>query len=328
MATNRSQAKRRRLLVAAASVGDALDVEMAEEAPAVGAAQQWVDSTTMKFPEGLPLEKVYSQSDIYVRDCYPQYYKRITGMLEGRKTGRTTVTGMPGKTALRERLATIITASLEKNGKMPTMKAVVVWRNKKPVHEVGTDLSMRRACLKAENDAPNDMIYLYDGPPQELQTAAEVLALQINSRDSEDMPMVADLVQKRFHVFGGDAHQCLSKKAECVRSCEKNTADILKKFEEMGQIQRVLDGEEGVMSFHYICHYIPDPMNPIITQLRSHPKETYLNIEKSIGMRSFGSDFSAADLVSDKYHVPTKENFVSIDSFYYSTSTPQLLLFK
>ncbi|KAG3194712.1 hypothetical protein PC128_g9132 [Phytophthora cactorum] len=45
-------------------------------------------------------------------------------------------------------------------------------------------------------------------------------------------------------------------------------------------------------------------------------------------MRSFGSDFSAADLVSDKYHVPTKENFVSIDSFYYSTSTPQLLLFK
>ncbi|KAG2806554.1 hypothetical protein PC113_g18340 [Phytophthora cactorum] len=55
MATNRSQAKRRRLLVAAASVGDALDVEMAEEAPA-----------------------------------------RITGMLEGRKTGRTTVTGMPG----------------------------------------------------------------------------------------------------------------------------------------------------------------------------------------------------------------------------------------
>ncbi|KAG2772781.1 hypothetical protein PC129_g17000 [Phytophthora cactorum] len=100
MATNRSQAKRRRLLVAAASVGDALDVEMAEEAPAVGAAQQWVDSTTMKFPEGLPLEKVYSQSDIYVRDCYPQYYKRITGMLEGRKTGRTTVTGMPGKTAV------------------------------------------------------------------------------------------------------------------------------------------------------------------------------------------------------------------------------------
>ncbi|KAF1783382.1 hypothetical protein GQ600_9428 [Phytophthora cactorum] len=49
-------------------------------------------------------------------------------------------------------------------------------------------------------------------------------------------------------------------------------------------------------------------------------EETYLNIEKSTGMRSFGSDFSAADLVSDKYHVPTKENFVSIDSFYYSTS--------
>ncbi|KAG6967626.1 hypothetical protein JG687_00004169, partial [Phytophthora cactorum] len=32
--------------------------------------------------------------------------------------------------------------------------------------------------------------------------------------------------------------------------------------------------------------------------------------------------------IKKKYHVTTKENAVAIDSFYYSTSPPQLLLFK
>ncbi|KAG2764097.1 hypothetical protein Pcac1_g24181 [Phytophthora cactorum] len=61
-------------------------------------APKWVDSTTMDFPKELPIEYEYKQSRVYVRECYPQYYKHITDMLKDGETQAITVTGTPGDT--------------------------------------------------------------------------------------------------------------------------------------------------------------------------------------------------------------------------------------
>ncbi|ETI54857.1 hypothetical protein F443_02409 [Phytophthora nicotianae P1569] len=102
--------------------------------------------------------------------------------------------------------------------------------------------------------------------------------------------MVAGLVQERFHVFGGVTRECLA------------TSGVHEKLVPGCTIEaRGVDGSAS---------------------------GTSISIKKSSGICFFGRGFSAADLEPDKYYVATKENSVAIDSFYYSTSPPQILLFK
>ncbi|KAG2772776.1 hypothetical protein Pcac1_g16394 [Phytophthora cactorum] len=73
--------------------------KMDGETAVADATPKWADSTKMVFPEELPMEYEYTRPKIYVRDCYPEYYKGIIRMLESTIVKRITVTGTPGKTA-------------------------------------------------------------------------------------------------------------------------------------------------------------------------------------------------------------------------------------
>ncbi|KAG7375626.1 hypothetical protein PHYPSEUDO_000411 [Phytophthora pseudosyringae] len=115
-----------------------LDDKMEGEAAVTGPASKWVESSTLDFPEGLPVEYEYMQPQFYVRKCYPQYYKRITDLLKDGETVGVTVTGTPGigksvffgyflkRYSFENPLVTIITASFTKTGNMSTMRKVVV----------------------------------------------------------------------------------------------------------------------------------------------------------------------------------------------------------
>ncbi|KAG7375627.1 hypothetical protein PHYPSEUDO_000412 [Phytophthora pseudosyringae] len=52
------------------------------------------------------------------------------------------------------------------------------------------------------------------------------------------------------------------------------------------------------------------------------------NLEESLDICYFGSEFSAAVLESGPYRISSKKNLVSIDSFYCTQSLGQLLLFQ
>ncbi|ETP52655.1 hypothetical protein F442_02374 [Phytophthora nicotianae P10297] len=108
------------------------------------AAPKWVGTATMTLPKELPMEHGSTTSEIYVRDCYPPYYKRIARMMEDRTTGGITITGTPG------------------------IGKSVFFRNSEILRKVdsGTDAMMTRACLQAQTEAPSGVFYLYDGPPQ------------------------------------------------------------------------------------------------------------------------------------------------------------------
>lgn len=68
-----------------------------EAPPVIEPAPTWVESTTLEFPKGLPMEFVYDHPTFYARECYPAYYTNILGLLSRRTTEAVTVTGTPGK---------------------------------------------------------------------------------------------------------------------------------------------------------------------------------------------------------------------------------------
>ncbi|KUF85704.1 hypothetical protein AM587_10011531 [Phytophthora nicotianae] len=120
----------------------------------------------MTLPKELPMEHGSTTSEIYVRDCYPPYYKRIARMMEDRTTGGITITGTPGATALVlvEYLTGIPSDCYHDVG----IGKSVFFRNSEILRKVdsGTDAMMTRACLQAQTEAPSGVFYLYDGPPQ------------------------------------------------------------------------------------------------------------------------------------------------------------------
>jgi hypothetical protein len=83
------------LEAARASVPDSENahVESAEAKPA------WDDDAPMMpFPKLLPMESPYTHSEYVVRDCYPEYYELVLGLLKRKKAQTVTVMGAPGWT--------------------------------------------------------------------------------------------------------------------------------------------------------------------------------------------------------------------------------------
>ncbi|KAG2838205.1 hypothetical protein PC129_g5945 [Phytophthora cactorum] len=285
-------------------------------------APKWVDSTTMDFPKELPIEYEYKQSRVYVRECYPQYYKHITDMLKDGETQAITVTGTPGvgkslffayflkRYSSENPLVTIITASFKKTGCTSTMTKVAVWKNSELVAQAEMEKSaMMEVCTELSVFARNGLLYLYDGPPdvapvcaqmvcftapdelwfkqnakdqyhctlfmppwelRELQTAAQELALEMNPRytkhstdeSEEEGTSVADLVERRFCVFGGVTRECLSTSARFVKNCEMRIENIIEKCKAMDQVRDLLSNKDGMMMHPSICQNVPDPMYP------------------------------------------------------------------
>ncbi|KAG3194701.1 hypothetical protein PC128_g9127 [Phytophthora cactorum] len=292
--------------------------KMDGETAVADATPKWADSTKMVFPEELPMEYEYTRPKIYVRDCYPEYYKGIIRMLESTIVKRITVTGTPGigksifygyflkRYSFENPLVTIVTVSFTKDGDTSFMKEVVVWRNNIVADEARWGIGlMVQVYSKAVKEATGGVIHLYDGPHnmvpsrdriccftspnkswfsqnkkdqghllmfmpewslQELQTAAEVLALRMDPErrglSLNEMPLVADLVQERFHVFVGVGRECLATSALFVKECEKDIDEVIENFKETDQIQRVLEVNENIVFHHFICHYNPDPNDP------------------------------------------------------------------
>ncbi|KAF1791873.1 hypothetical protein GQ600_17445 [Phytophthora cactorum] len=192
-------------------------------------APKWVDSTTMDFPKELPMEYEYKQSRVYVRECYPQYYKHITDMLKDGETQAITVTGTPGvgkslffayflkRYSSENPLVTIITASFKKTGCTSTMTKVAVWKNSELVAQAEMEKSaMMEVCTELSlwfkqnaKDQYHCTLFMPPWDLRELQTAAQELALEMNPRytkhstdeSEEEGTSVADLVERRFYVL-------------------------------------------------------------------------------------------------------------------------------
>jgi hypothetical protein len=79
-----------------ASQKQSVQADETEQKAAAEATAAWVESTTMLFPTGLPMEHRYLGREFYVRSCYSDYYQYVTDWLDDPETEVVTVTGTPG----------------------------------------------------------------------------------------------------------------------------------------------------------------------------------------------------------------------------------------
>ncbi|KAE8961791.1 hypothetical protein PR002_g29795 [Phytophthora rubi] len=261
-------------LTTPASVGSGASQTQSVRVDEIEQKAAWVESTTLPFPTGLPMEHEYLGQKFYVRSCYSDYYEYVMGWLDYPDTEVVTITGTPGigksifcayflkRFSFEDKEATIITASFSRNS---VLTQVTAWKGGEmlgsAVAKMADSSAMSAVIENAERQATHKLIYLIDGPPKfhpkdaqtvvfvspndawfsyirkdatrpkvvmplwtmkELEAAAIKLDLTMRVGEPkfdeesmgalEDVPVarIADLVEQRFHVFGGVARECLS----------------------------------------------------------------------------------------------------------------------
>ncbi|KAE8957538.1 hypothetical protein PR002_g31142, partial [Phytophthora rubi] len=82
----------------------------------------------------------------------------------------------------------------------------------------------------------------------------------------EDVPVarIADLVEQRFHVFGGVARECLSIKEKFVKKQQDIIEAIITMFKDPKDLRAILKKQkEHEKMYHRICYFVPNEKDPM-----------------------------------------------------------------
>ncbi|KAE8953165.1 hypothetical protein PR001_g32988, partial [Phytophthora rubi] len=81
----------------------------------------------------------------------------------------------------------------------------------------------------------------------------------------EDVPVarIADLVEQRFHIFGGVARECLSADKVFVKEQQDIIEAIIRMFKDPAELRDLLKHQkEHEKMYHRICYFVPNEENP------------------------------------------------------------------
>jgi hypothetical protein len=244
------------------------------------------------LPEGvqsvqyqLPMSYAYKKLTFYVRDCYPQYYNYIVGILGKDEYDYISLTGTPGigksifyvyffqRYRKEYPNATIVTASFGKDRKLlkcvvfePGMVEGVEYEkipkikgslhlydgppeiqpsDNKMVCFTSPNYSWLDGMVKAPNHIP---LYLPVWTLQELWEANELLELGIDYWT----------IEERFLLFGGSARYCLAFDTKFYNIGVKKLESKAKSIETFDTIKACLDEKADKADVsHQIFHYVP-----------------------------------------------------------------------
>ncbi|EGZ25948.1 hypothetical protein PHYSODRAFT_345055 [Phytophthora sojae] len=274
-----------------------------------GAAPRWVETTTREFPKKLPMQFDSKQTSYY-------YYALVVYLLKVENAKVVTVTGTPGigksvfyayfleRYSYENEDITIITASFAKTERSSTKDQVVVFKKGKAVAVVkDVQSAMDALILETVDEAGDKLLYLCDGPPDqipraaqmvcftspserwfdtlrkwpacpklfmplwdldELQTAAEVLNFHSDTTDTQGPESIGDLIEQRYRIFGGVARECLSTDENVAKARQKEMERFIDQFPNEDNMGSLFNIAEAKVVQHGIGHYVPSSEDPAI----------------------------------------------------------------
>jgi hypothetical protein len=259
-----------------------------------------VEPAVIGVPQGVPQAVNFAGENIYVRKCYPEYYKLLLDKLNKKHIKMLSITGTPGigKSAFYLYFQTryrrdnpenkIALVSFAKDRTIMTCK---VWKTN------GTLTNHEENIPRSGCD-----LYLYDGPPdmkpQSDSSEAKMVAFTcpnhswFNSitRDSSHQKMhmpnwtymelqeaIVELslsiddeeLMKRYSLFGGSARYCLSVDTDFVAQGKVDLKQALSKIKSLADVQSCFGGSSDLGgTVHRLMHcVIPNPQQLFIADL-------------------------------------------------------------
>ena len=255
--------------------------------------EQFTAGSIMGTPPGLPQANKYIRGQLYVRDCYPEYYEMVQKELEEYQL--ITVTGTPGigkslfymyyfKRYRKEHPnEKVLTASFTRERKL---KQCILWEAESAI-EKSPDLPKYSILTSIPDEACN--LYLYDGPP-DMEPNGETKMVAFPSPNAEWLDMTAkyeghltvympnweplelkeandvlDLklkektLDERIALFGGTARYTLTNNEKFLQRGKKYLNTALSKITTRLNAQQCFEGTADLdLVVHRLMHYCVD----------------------------------------------------------------------
>eukprot|EP00978_Attheya_sp_CCMP212_P033104 scaffold132130_cov60-Attheya_sp.AAC.2 len=256
--------------------------------------EEFTAGSILGTPPGLPQANRYIRDQLYVRDCYPEYYEMVQRELE--KYLWITVTGTPGiqkslfyiyyfkryrKEHPNEKMLTA-SFTTERN-----LKRCILWEAESAVEKKPDLPKYSILTTSIPDEACN--LYLYDGPP-DMEPSGETkmvafaspdavwLDMTVNyeghltvympnweplelktANDVLDLKLKEKTLDERIALLGGTTHYMLTNNEQFLQGGKKDLNTALSKITTRLNVRQCFEGTADLdLVVHELMHYCMD----------------------------------------------------------------------